>query len=365
MLRGLKIKNAYSIKELDMSFIKGKYGYKKEMVNKNIVSPITIYGNNGSGKSSVVNALNDLVNLLISDKEKFYPLIANFNNKSQESEIELVFNVEEDEYKYSLKTSFLDSNIKYEALFINNVVVFTRNENRTIIEDKEYEVNDGLFLSIRELYSRIDELKENKKVIKIAYDYLTNICVIKGDNSICNSKLLNFKNVEKLMVENNEEIKRVLSNYEGMQLFDYFNDNDSDYLNIYSKSGKSFRLPGFLISDGMFTLTKILSILINLDSDSLLVIDGVERNLHPSAIVFLINEARKKEIQLLFTSHNTSLMQEFRPDQIYFARWKNGYSYYFRLSGIYENIREINNIEKMYLSNTFDEAINEIINIEQ
>jgi hypothetical protein len=57
-------------------------------------------------------------------------------------------------------------------------------------------------------------------------------------------------------------------------------------------------------------------------------------------------------------------MQEFRPDQIYFSRWKNGDSYYCRLSNIYDNIREINNIEKMYLSNTFEEAINQIINID-
>lgn len=365
MITNLKIKNAYSIKELDMSFLKGKYGYKKEMVYQNIVSPITIYGNNGSGKSSVINALNDLLNLLISDKEKFYPIIANFNNKNEESEIDLVFNVEGDEYKYSISTSFVDSCIKNESLLVNDRVVFTRNAQQLIIEDKEYVIEERLLLSIRYLYSRMDELLSYKSNIKKAYDYLTNISIIKGDNSICNSKLCNYKNIEKLVAENNEEVKRVISSFKSIPLFEYVNDNDNDYVSLYMENGKSLKMPGFLISDGMFTLNKILSILINLDRGSLLVIDGVERNLHPSSVINLIKEAKKREIQLLFTSHNTSLMQEFRPDQIYFARWKNGYSYYFRMSNIYDNIREINNIEKMYLSNTFDNAINEIINIEQ
>ena len=48
-----------------------------------------------------------------------------------------------------------------------------------------------------------------------------------------------------------------------------------------------------------------------------------------------------------------------RPDQVYFAKWAKGFSNYYRLSKIYPNIREINNIEKMYLSSTFDEEMKE------
>ena len=48
-----------------------------------------------------------------------------------------------------------------------------------------------------------------------------------------------------------------------------------------------------------------------------------------------------------------------RPDQIFFANWRNGFSNYKKLSDIYPNIREVNNIEKMYLSNVFDEDIKE------
>lgn len=365
MLTNLKIKNAYSIGEMNMSFVKGKFGYKKEMISNEIINPLAIYGNNGSGKSSVVNALNDLLNLLIGDKDKFYPFIANFTNKGEDSLIELTFKLEESEYKYLVETSFAKSCIVREYLSINNGMLFSRNEERIIVEDKEYLIEDGLLLALRNLYSRLDELDSSKDSIRVAYNYLTNLTIIKGDNESYNSKLCNFKSIDDLMILNSDEIKRTLSRFKDFPLYDFFIENEATYLNVYKEKSEKIKLPGFLISDGMLAISKILALMINLDSNSILVIDGIEKNLHPSAILQLIKEAQRREIQLIFTSHNTSLMQELRPDQIYFARWKNGVSYYFRLSNIYENIREINNIEKMYLSNTFDQAINEIINIEE
>lgn len=362
MLTNIKIINAYSIKELNMSLLKGKYAYKKNMVSKDIVNPVAIYGYNGAGKSSIINTINDMVNLLIADEEKFYPVIANFNFKHKDTLIELTFKLDDNVYLYSLKTSFTNSCIIQESLCFNNSVVFTRNNDNIIIEDKIYKTKGNLYLAIRQLYSLQDELKATHLLIKKAYDYLTNISIIKGDEYT--SKLCNFKTMEDLMIANSEEIKRVMSSFKDVPLFDFLNAKEDGELNIYTKSGK-VKLPGFLISDGMLTLTKFLSLLINMDDNSVLFVDGIEKNLHSSSVSMLIKEAQKRNIQLIFTSHNTNLMQELRPDQIYFARWQNGVSYYFRLSNIYDNIREINNIEKMYLSNTFEEAINQIISVNE
>ena len=362
MLTNLKIKNAYSIKELNISLLKGKYAYKKDMILKDIVNPISIYGYNGSGKSSIINAVNDLVNLLISDEEKFYPIIANFNFKHMNTLIELTFKIDDDVYAYSLQSSFTNSCILEESLSFNNEVVFTRSGESIVVEDKIYKTREQLYPAIRQLYSLQEELTSTQTVIKKAYNYLTNISIIKGDEYT--SKLCNFKTMEDLMIANSEEIKRVVSSFKDVPLFDFLNSKEDGELNIYTKNGK-LKLPRFLISDGMLSLTKILALLINMDANSILFVDGVEKNLHPSSVSMLIKEAQKRDIQLIFTSHNTNLMQELRPDQIYFARWVSGVSYYFRLSNIYDNIREINNIEKMYLSNTFDEAMNQIININE
>lgn len=361
MLTNLKLKNAYSIKDLDMSFLKGRYGYKKDMIYKDVVNPCAIYGYNGAGKTSVVNALNDLVNLLIGDEEKFYPFIPNFNFKNEDTVLELNFVLDNNLYSYFLTCSFSKNKIENEGLLINSIPVFTRNETHVVVENKEYELKGDLYLGIRQLYSLLDELKDTKLGIKRAYDYLTNITIIKGDEY--NSKLCNFKKMEDLMIENSEEIKRVISTFKDIPLFDFLNVKEDNDLNIYMKHSK-LKLPGFLISDGMLTLTKVLSLLINMDAGSLLVVDYIEKNLHPISVLTLVKEAQKRDVQLLFTSHNTNLMQELRPDQIYFARWKDGASYYFRLSNIYENIREINNIEKMYLSNTFENAINQIVSVD-
>ena len=363
MLTNLKIINAYSIKELNMSFIKGKYGYKIEMVENDIVNPIAIYGNNGAGKSSLINVMNDFVNLLIDDKEKFYPFIPHFNNKNEDSMVELTFKIENKEYVYGVYTSFDSSKIVREFLLVDNKPIFTRNEERIIVEDKEYQINEELFLGLRQLYSDLEKVKNFKSDIKHAYEYLVNIAIVKSDSSMYNSSLFNYKSMDEILVKNSEEIKRVLSSFNNFPLYDFFSENENYYLELYFKN-KNFKLPGFLISDGMLTTSKILSLLINLKRGSLLFIDGIEKNLHTSTILNIIHEAKKREIQLIFTSHNTTLMQELRPDQIYFARNKQGESYYFRLSNIYDNIREINNIEKMYLSNTFEEKINEIISID-
>ena len=116
-------------------------------------------------------------------------------------------------------------------------------------------------------------------------------------------------------------------------------------------------MPYQFMSNGMYNQSVLLSVLLSLPENGVLIIDEIEDALHPITILDFIRVAQEKNIQLIFSSHNTYLLQKLRPDQIIFANWKNGYSTYKKLSDIYPNIREINNIEKMYFSNMFDEEI--------
>ena len=116
-------------------------------------------------------------------------------------------------------------------------------------------------------------------------------------------------------------------------------------------------LPLSQISDGMLNTSVLLSIILSLPENATLVVDEIEDALHPLTILDFFKVVKEKNIQLIFSSHNTFILQQLRPDQIFFANWKDGFSTYKKLSNIYPNIREINNIEKMYLSNLFDEEI--------
>ena len=112
-----------------------------------------------------------------------------------------------------------------------------------------------------------------------------------------------------------------------------------------------------MISVGMQNQSILLSLILSMPKNSVLFIDEVDIALHPSALKSFLEVIRKKEIQVVLTLHNTYAMQFLRPDQIYFSKWSHGFSSYYRLSKIYPNIREVNNIEKMYLSTLFDGAI--------
>ena len=160
-------------------------------------------------------------------------------------------------------------------------------------------------------------------------------------------------------------MKEILKNYKEFPVYTIKKKVTLESANIPSSAfslvveGVNFKgeLPFEMISAGMKNQSVLLSILLSMPENGVLFVDELEQALHPSAIASFLEVVKKKRIQLVFSSHNTYILQLLRPDQVYFAKWYNGFSKYSRLSKIYPNIREINNIEKMYLSSVFDESI--------
>ena len=112
-----------------------------------------------------------------------------FNDKAEDSLIKLTFKIDNREYTYSVSINFTTSKIIREILLLSNAPIFTRNDDRIIIEDKEYQINGELLLGLRQLYSVIEEIETYKSNIKEVYDYLVNITIVKGDSSVYNSSL--------------------------------------------------------------------------------------------------------------------------------------------------------------------------------
>ncbi len=131
-------------------------------------------------------------------------------------------------------------------------------------------------------------------------------------------------------------------------------DEEGKYLSQYS-------LPLESESQGtqiLFTFSPLLKRV--LDEGQTIVIDEIDRSLHPTVVKYIVNLFRDKEInkngaQLIITTHNTSLLSlsMFRRDQIYFVEKDRNSA----KSSIYSmddfSVRKSENIEKGYLSGRY------------
>lgn len=381
MLKKITVRNVFSIGVTTLDFSKGNYQYEGENILGDAVNPIAIYGHNGSGKSSFLNALAQFISLLVNPVEQLAPFVVNDLLFSQYAtkknpdpacligSISLRFELEKSTFEYIVATS-ANQGITHERLTKGQDVVFERNGQNYLYhgEKRTLSPNDSpLVLLLRRLAS--SEITDG--VIQTVFSYLTSF--VHADVSRINqggfvtSKFYLNQNIYDLLVKQSNDVKRILSTFKDFPIYSIEKDNklpngllgNQYYIVLEDKDGFKERLRFQFISNGMRNASLLLSILTSLPQQSVFFIDELDIALHPSTIKSFIEVAREKKIQLVFSSHNTSAMRYLRPDQIYFAKWERGFSTLLRLSTIYPNIREVNNIEKMYLGSMFDEAINQ------
>ena len=366
MLTKIEIKNINAIREATFDFSKCKYQYKNHMIhNDEIVNPVAFYGTNGSGKSSFLNAISQLVSLLIDEPSQlgsFVPHLINVQNEEKivykseaTSSIKLYFKLQNKNYIYYIATS-VDGYISNERLVEDDEELFKRTKDEYFYNDEQIAVVSQTFPTLRTL-----DIEKNDPSIHLCYDYLSNIGFVDAAKKGYQLKIAKQKSYQDIIVEKSDEIKEILSKYNEFPLYDVVSTTNDvgkkEYIVIIKHNAGELILPWPFISSGMQNQSMLLSAVLSVPENGVLVIDELEDALHPLTIIDFINAVKEKNIQLIFSSHNTYILQSLRPDQIFFAHWKDGYSRYKRLAEIYPNIREVNNIEKMYLSNLFDEDI--------
>lgn len=377
MLTKIIVKNIKAIGKCEMDFTKKKYSYLEDNVLQGLVNPVAIYGHNGSGKSSFFYAIQQFIYLMILPVDNLFPFEGNYfkfnnllnkENRTQKdidectSFIELYFSLEGDNYVYHLETSPLNR-IEKELLIVNNNVVIERKNGMEFYNNKITMINNNrsnLVATLRYLAStEVDD-----QIIQKAYTYLSSFTFVdlpkqSSQGGYVTSKLFSNMNTFDLIANKSSEVKEILKGYKEFPLYSVEKIEDLDLLKkanpyVIKFDGVDGDLPAILMSDGMRNSSVLLSILTSIPHNSVLFVDELNITLHPTAALSFMKEARNRNIQLVFSSHNTHFLQYLRPDQIYFAKWKQGESKYYRLSDIYPNIREINNIEKMYLGNVFE-----------
>lgn len=358
MITKMQIKNIHSIKNAAISFEKSRYQYLEENVyNDKLVNPIGIYGANGSGKTSLILPLAMLAAILWKEPGNYSLFIPNvFFKDSSPSELEIWFELGNDEFQYIIKTKAEKGIIEEELISNNKRIFYKKDSYHYIYNNQEETLESDRYSVLRKLANDSND----EKIIR-SYNFLSNISYLDASNKNYISKLMAQKSINDLMVEKSSEVKEILNNYEMFPTYDYKSTNllegHKRYFIGMNIAGQYRTIGDEYMSSGMYNQSVMLSVLTALPANSVIVIDEIEDALHPITIMDFIDVIRRKNVQLIFTSHNTYILQKLRPDQIIFSHWNVGYSSYKKLSNIYPNIREVNNIEKMYLSHMFDEEI--------
>lgn len=375
MLHRIIVKNVGSIEVANIDFKKNSYKFLEDNLIGDIVNPIAIYGHNGSGKSSFFRAIKTLILLMTEPLDNLYPFIVNdflfqeFVKNPDEKyidkiigSIELQFELDGINYVYFISTSTRGV-ISEEYLKYNNNIIFKRENSSVLIEKKNVNIENSyqLLPYLRVLASE----KVVAKNIQNAFSYISSLVFVDLPNMAAGGFVTSkhFRNMQTydLMALKSEEIKDILRSYDEFPIYSVVKNDDNSNIIGNNQTKYSIIFEGMedkkisvnFMSDGMMSQSVLLGIVLSVPNNSVLFIDELERALHPSAIESFLKVVKNKKIQLVFSSHNTSILQVMRPDQVYFAKWNKGFSNMFRLSKIYPAIREVNNIEKMYLSGLF------------
>ncbi len=380
MLKKLVIKNINSVKVCEIDFIKGNYKFAEENILSDVINPVCIYGYNGSGKSAVLNAIQQFISLMVSPLESLNPFVVNnflyekyltSKNKDKNAikgSIQFYFELNSINYEYFLETS-REGFVNKEYLNVNDETIFENTKGHYIYHGQKY-IPNNLGTSPLVPFLRVLASSEiTDSTIQTVNTYIksfthVNVSYINRGGFVTSS-LFNNINTFDLLTSKSADVKEILKKYNTFPVYSIVKDNQllpngfikPQYNVILEDKNFKKKLPYQLISTGMQNQSLLLSIILSMPKESVLFIDEVDIALHPSTIRSFLDVIREKQIQVILSLHNTYAMQFLRPDQIYFAKWTQGFSSYYRLSKIYPNIREVNNIEKMYLSMLFDGVI--------
>jgi hypothetical protein len=411
MLLSLKIENFRSIKSpLVINFTTEKrlneddlpYNTFRQNVNE-ILKSLVIYGRNASGKSNILMALRALSYLIKnSDTFKHGKKIAphepflfdnEFKNNPVKFEIDFISIESKIRYKYSI--SFSSSEIIYEALFFypENVKakLYERNKQKLTYGDyyrgtkKKIEddlLPNQLFLS-KSSSSKVKYL-DDVFIYFERYIYVSTIHDTEYDKSIVRAFSELMLKDEKLKCNLLELLKAadtsildfsIAENDPKMEFSDGIPEKvRTEILERYKykvltshtlfENGNEIGKTTLVLEDESFGTKKLFTIgslvLDTLDDGGIIVIDELDKGLHPlltKLIISLFNSKKNnpKNAQLIFATHDSTLLDSevFRRDQICFVdKDYEGGSTFFKLSDI-KGIRKDIPIDKWYLSGRF------------
>jgi AAA15 family ATPase/GTPase len=376
------------------------------------LSTSVIFGANASGKSNIIKALANLIKfiidkpLMVDEIPLYEPYLFDIESKDEPAEFELDFlGPDHIRYIYIIKISrtvvlseqlsYLKGEKRKPLLFRENHddgelvqkgELFNSNGKSTIVNtfanqlllskfgrDLPHEIISPIlryFFDYEFLLNRVTpaEISKRKKVSNFLIENPSIldrvITLIKAaDTKIDDLRLSNLNDV----VDRDTKLERLFSSSrENFQINSYHKvyhkgekTQQEESLNFNEESKGSQML--YLIG-GMVIMT--------IDRGGVLIIDELDTSLHPFltkliVMLFQSKKINKRNAQLIFTSHDVSLMDRdlLRKDQIWLTeKTDKGESNIYSLQD-FENLREDTPFEKWYLAGKFG-ALPNITSIE-
>lgn len=375
MLIMFRVKNFASFKDeiiLDMRAIsyKDMKNHTVQTGKNKVVKTLAVYGKNASGKSNLISALYyfesfvynqffdagnrddevDLGDRMPNVKRSSFKLGEEVNN---DSEFEIIFSQNGRTYQYGFVIHDIPDEKKYrikeEWLLVDDKMVFDRQQD-TISFGKKFENElknidkqrqDRLYIGILDYFAE----GEVKKIVDEFKAYLKHKFNVHFELILEGSVkgLVSGVSFSKRIVED-EQYRKTIEKFirvadvgiVGLSIEENLDEKTKErhpyevktIHNVYNDNGEIVRQEKFELnmeSSGTNRYFSFIQYILNIIEDGgVFIVDEMSARLHPiltKFIVDLFQGKRNKEAQLIFTTHDVSLMNrnQFRRDEIAFV----------------------------------------------
>ena len=290
-----------------------------------ILKSVSMFGANASGKSNVIKGIKACVNIIryshtYNENTTFQVAPFKFDGyDKQPSSFYIRFITDGIEYEYSF--SMTQTEILTEQLFYyprgRRSLVFTRDETKGPDKKDIYEFKQAIKRPMDVAANTSRKTLFVSRASQMDRDIAKKVFLFFTEDVVLDYKAAAMP-VEDFMKTQKEHI------------LDILNTADSDIVDvkIQGNSLKTFHKSNPDIafdfdteeSEGTKTLFQMMLGIINvIRNDRTLLMDGIDTNLHPHLVEYIINLFnRSNHAQLIYTTHNTHLLNtDFQPTHLY------------------------------------------------
>ncbi|MGT2753998.1 AAA family ATPase [Streptococcus ovis] len=355
--------------KIEFNLTSGNYAFNDEIIQNEILNTVVIYGDNASGKSNLGLAIMDIITHL-TDNEKnsddYKKHFLNLETVPEVAKFEYTFNFNKHivEYNYSKKNH---DDIVYEELFIDGDLIIQYDKEQQL---RRINLKNGNNINF-------DKLRDDQSLVKLAYVYATGSDHIEGSKDDVFNKFITFVDsmlsfdsiygnhyqgyttgsgsIAEIIIEKNKvkEYQDFLS-YVGIK-YNLFEKEIDDTKYIFTKFASGKEANFFkIMSKGTLALSLFFMWYMQLvDGINFMFIDEFDSYFHHDVSRKLIEKLKNCKAQVILTTHNTANMSNaiLRPDS-YFIISNGTIANIAERSG--REIRQAQNIEKMYRAGSFD-----------